>query len=75
MNMEHVRVCYFGTYREDYARNKIMIRNLIRNGFEVIECHVSLNQGFEDRDNVLSKGWINPSLWIKLFWDRVNYFF
>ena len=42
MNHKPLRVCYFGTYRADYARNHILITGLRRNGVEVIECQESL---------------------------------
>jgi len=32
-------VCYFGIYNKDYARNKILISGLRKNGVEVIECN------------------------------------
>jgi glycosyltransferase involved in cell wall biosynthesis len=51
------RVCYFGTYRDDYSRNQIMIEGLRRSGLEVIECHEQLWQGIEDRVQVASGGW------------------
>ncbi|MBU2472893.1 MAG: glycosyltransferase [Patescibacteria group bacterium] len=32
-------ICYFGIYNKDYARNKILISGLKKNGVEVIECN------------------------------------
>jgi glycosyltransferase involved in cell wall biosynthesis len=58
-----VRVCYFGTYRLNYARNQTMIEGLRRNGIEVIECHETLWQGVEDRIRLASGGWLRPSFW------------
>jgi glycosyltransferase involved in cell wall biosynthesis len=58
-----VRVCYFGTYRADYARNEMMIESLRRNGVEVIECHEQLWHGIEDRVEVTGGGWRNPAFW------------
>jgi glycosyltransferase involved in cell wall biosynthesis len=61
-----LRVCYFGTYRADYSRNRIMIEGLRRNGVEVIECHEPLWHGIEDRVQVTSGGWRNPAFWWRL---------
>lgn len=55
-----LRVCYFGTYRAGYSRNRIMIEGLRRNGVEVVECHESLWRGIEDRIEVASGGWARP---------------
>jgi glycosyltransferase involved in cell wall biosynthesis len=56
-------ICYFGTYREEYSRNKIMIAALRSVGVEVKECHVSLWHGIEDRVNVTVGGWRSPKFW------------
>lgn len=56
-------VCYFGTYRSEYSRNRIMIKGLIKNNVNVIECHVTLWNDIEDRVNAVKKGLINPKLW------------
>ncbi len=58
-----IRVCYFGTYREKYSRNKIMIEGLRRNSVEVIECHETLWHGIEDRVQATSGGWRKPAFW------------
>jgi glycosyltransferase involved in cell wall biosynthesis len=58
-----LKVCYFGTYRENYSRNKILIAALRSAGIEVIECHVPLWHGIEDRVNVTSGGWLSPKFW------------
>jgi glycosyltransferase involved in cell wall biosynthesis len=55
-----LRVCYFGTYREEYPRNQNMIEGLRRNGVQVTECHESLWKGIEDRVRAASGGWISP---------------
>ncbi len=54
-----MKVCYFGTYRENYSRNSIMIEALRRANVEVIECHATLWHGIEDRVTVASGGWAN----------------
>jgi glycosyltransferase involved in cell wall biosynthesis len=61
-----LRVCYFGTYRADYARNRLMIARLRQMGVQVIECHARLWRGIEDREQVGGGGWKSPH-----FWQRV----
>lgn len=61
-----LRVCYFGTYRSDYSRNKIMIEGLRRNRVQVIECHVKLWHSIEDRVNTITGGWLRPKFWIRV---------
>ncbi len=61
-----MRVCYFGTYRAEYSRNRIMIEGLRRNGVEVIECHEPLWKGIEDRVAAASGGWLRPSFLIRV---------
>lgn len=38
-------ILYFGNYRPDYSRNRVLIKGLRRNGIKVIECSVK-NNGF-----------------------------
>lgn len=52
-----LRVCYFGTYRMNYARNSIMKKRLRYQGVDVIECHARLWTGIEDRVDKASGGW------------------
>lgn len=66
-----MRVLYFGTYRANYSRNQIMIEGLRSNGVEVIECHVPLWHGIEDRIQIASGGWIKPSFW----WRVISTYF
>ena len=61
-----MRVCYFGTYRADYARNRIMIEGLRRNGVTVVECHVTLWRGIEDRVASVAGGWKRPEFWWRI---------
>ena len=58
-----MRVCYFGTYRANYARNQIMMEGLRCNGVDVVECHESLWHGVEDRVQTASGGWTHPKFW------------
>jgi len=52
-----LHVCYFGTYRKDYSRNRILIEGLRRNDVKVTECHCRLWQGVEDRVETVRGGW------------------
>lgn len=66
-----MRVCYFGTYRAEYARNEVMIAALRVAGVEVFECHETLWQGIEDRVQAASGGWIKPAFWgrvLRAYW-------
>jgi glycosyltransferase involved in cell wall biosynthesis len=58
-----LRVCYFGTYRADYARNRLMIDRLRQMGVQVVECHTRLWRGIEDREQVGGGGWKSPRFW------------
>ena len=61
-----LRVCYFGAYRSEYSRNRILIEGLRRNGVDVIECHEQLWHGIEDRVQTVEGGWKRPAFWIRL---------
>lgn len=58
-----LNVCYFGTYRAGYSRNRIMIDGLRANDVTVIECHEPLWRSIEDRVHSVSGGWRKPSFW------------
>ncbi|MBX3049999.1 MAG: glycosyltransferase family 4 protein [Caldilineaceae bacterium] len=58
-----LRVCYFGTYRSEYSRNRILMEGLRRNGVQVIECHEQLWGGIEDRVETVESGWKHPGFW------------
>lgn len=60
-----MRVCYFGTYRAEYSRNRIMIEGLRRNGIDVVECHEPLWTSIEDRVAAASGGWLQPGFWMR----------
>ncbi|MFO7624069.1 MAG: glycosyltransferase, partial [Anaerolineales bacterium] len=65
------RVCYFGTYRSEYSRNRIMIEGLRQAGVQVIECHEQLWKGIPDRVEAASGGWLRPTFWwrvIRAYW-------
>ena len=66
MNTPSLRVCYFGTYRSEYSRNRILMEGLRRNGVEVIECHATLWQGIEDRVETVESGWKHPRFWLRI---------
>lgn len=61
-----MKVCYFGTYRAEYNRNKIMIAALKSAGVEVIICHETLWQSIEDRENITAGGWRSPKFWLRV---------
>ena len=61
-----MRVCYFGTYRENYSRNQIMIEAIRSQDVEVVLCHQKLWLGISDRVSVASRGWWKISFWIRL---------
>ncbi len=61
-----MKICYFGTYRSEYARNQKMIEGLRRNGVEVTECHESLWYSIEDRVNITVGGWRYPNFWLRV---------
>lgn len=61
-----LRVCYFGTYRAEYSRNRIMIAGLRQNGVEVIECQAALWSGLDDRVETATGGWARPGFWLRL---------
>jgi glycosyltransferase involved in cell wall biosynthesis len=70
-----MRVCYFGTYREEYSRNRIMIEALRRAGIEVIECHVALWKSPKDISEVLAGKWKQPRFWVrvvKAYWQLIQ---
>lgn len=62
-----LRVCYFGTYRESYARNQILIEGMRINDIDVVECHQTLWFGIEDRVHAVQGEWIKPAFWIRVF--------
>jgi glycosyltransferase involved in cell wall biosynthesis len=61
-----LRVCYFGAYRGEYARNVILIEGLRRAGVEVIECHEQLWRSIQDRVETVSGGWRRPVFWWRI---------
>ncbi len=63
MRRRPLRVCYFGTYRAEYSRNRILIAGLRQAGVEVIECHQPLWRGIEDRVQTVRGGWRSPAFW------------
>ncbi len=66
MNETPLKVCYFGTYRAEYSRNRILIEGLRRNGVQVIECHERLWGGIEDRVETVQGGWKRLGFWWRL---------
>lgn len=54
--MATLRVLYFGTYDRHYSRNRILIDGLRLAGAEVVECHVPLWSGTDDKVRAASGG-------------------
>lgn len=61
-----LRVCFFGTYRERYVRNEVVIAGLRAQGVEVIECHSKLWRGVPDRVAQAGGGWKNPRFLLRV---------
>lgn len=72
MEKKPLRICYFGTYRANYERNRLMIDRLRLCGFEVIPCHATLWQGFEDRQETAAGGWKKPAFWWRVINAYIN---
>lgn len=68
-----LRVCYFGTYRADFTRNRILIGGLrAQDNVVVHECHATLWHSIEDRVEQASGGWRSPRFWwrvISTYWQ------
>lgn len=59
-------VCYFGTYRNQYARYKVLSGALKAADVEIKDCHAKLWHGIEDREKVAGGGWLSPVFWFRL---------
>lgn len=73
--MRPPRVGYFGTYRAEYSRNRIMMEGLRQNQVTVVECHETLWHGIEERVDAVTGGWRRPqfllrvlSVYARLIW-------
>ncbi len=69
-----LRVCWFGTWRKEYSRNRIMMEGLRRNGVEVIECHAPLWGGIEDRVRLAKGGWAGSLFPFRALWAGLRLF-
>ena len=70
-----LRVCYFGTYRQEYSRNQIMIEGLRQADVDVVECHEPLWDGIEDRVKAASGDWLRPGFaWrvLRTYWHLLG---
>ena len=67
-----LHICYFGTYRANYTRNRILIQGLrAQENVVVYECHAALWRGIEDRVQQASGGWRSPRFWqrvVQTYW-------
>lgn len=52
-----MKILYFGTYDQNYSRNRIIIDGLRAVGVEVIECHSPFWRGTDDKVAAASNGW------------------
>lgn len=66
MSHSGLRAVYFGTFREEYARNQLLIEGLRRAGVEVIVCHRRLWLDSNDRLRLASGAWRNPAFWLRV---------
>jgi glycosyltransferase involved in cell wall biosynthesis len=55
-----MRVCYFGTYDPDYARNRTLVAGLRLAGMEVVTCNAPLWGSTPERIARVSGGWKSP---------------
>ncbi|MFL7839466.1 MAG: glycosyltransferase family 4 protein [Candidatus Promineifilaceae bacterium] len=71
-SVQQLRICYFGTYRANYSRSRIILAGLHgRPDVQVYECHSQLWQGIEDRVEQAGGGWRSPRFWtrvLKAYW-------
>ena len=44
-----LRVCFFGTYEQNYVRNRTLIDGLLKHGWSVQECHVPVWEKERDK--------------------------
>ncbi len=68
-----LRICWFGTWRREYSRNRILIAGARQAGLEVLECHAPLWGDVEDRVRLARGGWRNPFFGFRLIqaWTRL----
>jgi len=50
-----MKVCYLGPYQPDYGRNRVIIKGLMENGVEVIECNAYSSNRLLDYFKLLRK--------------------
>lgn len=71
-----LRVCYFGTYRANFTRNRILLGGLrAQEDVVVHECHATLWHSIEDRVEQASGGWLRPRFWwrvISTYWQLLR---
>ncbi|MHB8132804.1 MAG: glycosyltransferase [Anaerolineaceae bacterium] len=61
-----MKVLFWGTYRENYSRNQLILDGLRKVGVEIIVCHETLWKSDEDRENIARGKWIFPSFWFRV---------
>lgn len=55
--MEIKTICYFGIYKSDYSRNRILIKGFRENGINVLECS-SQKTGFYKYIELFKRHWL-----------------
>jgi glycosyltransferase involved in cell wall biosynthesis len=61
-------IAYWGTYDQDYPRNRILMAGLRASGVEVREFHASLWRGTADKVRSAGSGWVRPTLLARWAW-------
>ena len=62
-----MKICYFGSYDQDYIRNKVILNGLRKNNIEVIECNIGFNALGGAILSRLATSFLNYLKLIKLF--------
>jgi glycosyltransferase involved in cell wall biosynthesis len=67
-----MHVCYFGTYKPSYPRNRIVIDGLRAAGVQVTECNVQMWGETDERIALASGGWCNLRFWMKVLRSYIS---
>ncbi len=67
-----ITVCYFGTYIPEYPRNRVIIKGLLSQGINVVECHFPLWHGIEPRIGKIRGLRRKLLLALKILWAQCN---
>jgi glycosyltransferase involved in cell wall biosynthesis len=61
-------ICYWGTYDQDYPRNRILITGLRSRGAVVREINVPLWKSTQEKVRRARSGWLSPGLLLRWAW-------